>query len=236
MVRFSIGFGRNGYVPCTLWVPAVVSRGTVLTATVDGRVLACRQANGTVTRDIRFRRESGRQDGRVPLGVTELFLRSSPDVLRMPTGPGVSFVTVLNGAILILGLLACGYWLKTRSGETDSREKKAENWRQEALSLTHEVQQVAASSNRVVDPDPVRRQLLPLASRIESHVRTAPAGVDSRLLREFYDLGQDCYSISMEHVESDALESGVFFEDKLAAIQSIAANAETTIVSEIKQD
>lgn len=154
----------------------------------------------------------------------------------MAIGPGVGFALVVNGGILILGFLAYGYWLKTHNSETDTGELQVERWFDETLSLVQEVQQVAESSGQPADLDRLRCQLLPLANRIQGNVRTAPQGVDSHVLRSLYDLGRDCYTISMEHTTLTAVESGIFVEDKLANLRSDAQDLETVISAHHQSD
>lgn len=148
----------------------------------------------------------------------------------MAPDPGVWFALVLTIGVLLSGVLTFGYWLKRRS-EAGSRERGTEQWAVEALSLVREVEQVAERFEHRADQDRLRRHLLPLANRIRGHVRAAPRGTDSQLLREFYDLGETCYTLSIDQTKLEALESGVFLEDKLRDLQSDARTVEQTLLT-----
>ena len=150
----------------------------------------------------------------------------------MAIAPGVGFALVLNVGLLLLGFLAYGYWVRTRNSGPSAREQRAEAWALEARALVREVERIADQSGQPVDHDQLCRQLLPLATRIRGHIRTAPCEVDSHTLMNLYDLCQACHRISMDHTNVATLERGVFIEEKVAELRSEAETAEAVIASD----
>lgn len=149
----------------------------------------------------------------------------------MPTDPGVGLALLQVSGLLLLGFLTYGYWFKRRSDEVGSQTNRKDAWIVEAVSLVHQVEYVADQSEGPADQDQLRRQLLPLASRIRGHVRGAPQGTEQRILRQFHDLGRACYTLSMEHTKVEAIESGVFLEEKLRELRVDAQRVEETLLS-----
>lgn len=147
----------------------------------------------------------------------------------MAPGPGVAFAVALGGAVLLLGVLTIWCWHRATTGPSDADEDPTEAWYDEATSLTREVQQLADRTNESLDQDRLRRRLLPLSNQLQGHVRTAPENVDERALRAVYDLGADCYRVGMEHTTRDAAHTGVFIEDKMAAVGASAEDVEALL-------
>lgn len=148
----------------------------------------------------------------------------------MPTVPGVGLALLLVSGLLLLGFLTYGYWFKRRSDEVGSQTNQMDVWIAEAVSLVHQVEYVADQPEGPANQDQLRRQLLPLASQIRGHVRGAPKGTEQLILREFHDLGRECYTLSMEHTKVDAIESGVFLEEKLRELRVDAQRVEETLL------
>lgn len=154
----------------------------------------------------------------------------------MAIAPGVGFALVLNVGLLLLGFLAYGYWVRTRNSGSDSREQRDEAWSVEARALVCEVERIADQSGQPADPDELCRQLLPLATRIRSHIRTAPREIDSHTLMNLHDLGQACHRISMDYTNVETLERGVFIEEKVADLRSEAETVEVVIAPDSVTD
>lgn len=147
--------------------------------------------------------------------------------------PGIVFVVLLNGLILVAGLLVYGYWRVHRTGDATEQPDPVEGWYKQAASLAREVQRTAESPEGPVDLDRMQRQVIPLSGRIQGHTRAAPAGVEERLVQDLYDLGVECYKVGMEHTTREAARTGVFLEDKLEELREDAEEVEAAISSHV---
>lgn len=141
---------------------------------------------------------------------------------------GVAFAVTLNVAVLAGATLAGYRWL-WQSSDAAPGPGTPEDWYREASELAHEVQRVAETTEAVADPDAVQRRLIPLASRIRSHVRAAPAGVDGHHVQQLYDIGETCYAVGMDHTTRAGVRTGDFLEDRLDDLGEQAAAFESDV-------
>lgn len=148
--------------------------------------------------------------------------------------PGVMFAFFLNAG-LVLGLLLLYRYVRTTAihEQISSNDRSVEQWYEEALSLLREIQRAVIRSEPLDQSDTIQRDLLPLSSRLQSHARTAPAGVDPELQGDLYNLGVDCYKVGMEHTTGQAASTGVLLEDKLDRLQTGAEDLEASIVAQL---
>lgn len=126
-------------------------------------------------------------------------------------------VLLLGGALAIAAYLV----LDRRPAGGRSEGARVANWHAEAASLAMEVR--AAAEALESGSEDVSRRLLPLATRLRSHARSAPPGADGYLVKRLHDLGTRCYEIGMEHTTDRAVRTGVFLEDRLERLDDDAA-------------
>ncbi len=139
-----------------------------------------------------------------------------------------AFTALLFGAVAVLA----AYWWLTRA--TDGGEgvsDPVEDWHSEAVALAQTVQKVAGASTGVADHDRIQRRVIPLAERIKGHARSAPSGVEERLVGDLHDLGVACYKLGMEHTVREAARTGEFLEERLDELGSTAAEFEAKVES-----
>lgn len=140
-------------------------------------------------------------------------------------GPGIQFAILLNAVILLVGILTYGYWRLSRQERSRSAAGSASEWYDTTVTLCREVRTMAAEETQR-SRDDLQRELLPLASRLKGHARAAPPDANNQVVRGLFDLGTDCYALSMEHTRLDAARSGVFLEDKVQNLEEQAAAVE----------
>lgn len=138
--------------------------------------------------------------------------------------PGAWLLVALNGAMLLVALAVAAYVLRRRPAAAST----GEDWRAGALDLAREVQRATVAAERPVDYDRVSRQLLPLAGRIQRHVRAAPPGVEEPVYRGLFELGVACQRVAVEH-RSPPRVGGPFLEDRLESLRADAAALATTV-------
>lgn len=145
----------------------------------------------------------------------------------MSVHPGIGFAAFLNAFLLValLGVLVFLYW-RAMPIHVDNR---LEAWNEEATSLAREVQRTADDTNVPIDYDRLQRQLVPLASRLKGHARSAPRTVNERVTMELHELGMNCYKVGMEHSTIQGAQSGDFLEDRLDDLQGTAERVEATV-------
>lgn len=130
----------------------------------------------------------------------------------------VALVIVANILLLAVGLVAASLLLRRRTDPTTAAE-----WRREAAGLAREVQQVCEPSVAHDEAADVGRRFLPLASRLRSHARAAPSGVDGRHVEALHDLGTACHTLGVEYAPSRAARTGVFLADRIERLDADAA-------------
>lgn len=92
------------------------------------------------------------------------------------------------------------------------------SWEAEAAALAREVHDAVGEDYRTA-----QRRLVPLASRIDGHLRAAPPDVDDRLLGRLHELGVECRAVSMEHPYRESSET---LEAKFDALETAARAVE----------
>lgn len=143
--------------------------------------------------------------------------------------PGPWLLALLNGVVLAVALGVAGYVLV---GRTTGAADAGATWRDEAAELAREVQRAAEAAGTPADPDRVARRLLPLAGRIQGHVRAAPASADAGLYRRLFALGVACQRVSTEHRPHAGLTDDVFLEDRLESLREEAAALESAAAAD----
>lgn len=142
-------------------------------------------------------------------------------------GPGPWLLALLNGAVLIAAAGVAGYVLVGRG--SDAADGAA--WREEAGALAGEVRRAAEPRGTTADPDRVARRLLPLAGRIQGHVRAAPASADAGVYRRLFELGVACQRVAVEQRPHARLVEGPFLEDRLESLAARAGALESAVES-----
>lgn len=132
-------------------------------------------------------------------------------------------VFLVDAAVVLVAVAAAAYLLRSRGGDDPS---DVAAWHEGAGELAREVQSAATAVERPVDPDRVSRRLLPLSSRIQGHVRAAPASVETAVYRGLFELGVACQRVALEHRPVGTSPDGVFLEDRLASLADEAAALE----------
>lgn len=147
-------------------------------------------------------------------------------MIHVAQGPWL--LAVLNGLVLVVALGVASYVLV---GGSTNRADTGESWCQGTRALAQEVQRAAEAGETPADPDRVARRLQPLASRIQGHVRSAPASVDAGTYRALFELGMACQRVAVEQRPSSRSANGVFLEDRLESLRADAAALEDTVRS-----
>ncbi|MFC4358298.1 hypothetical protein ACFO0N_10105 [Halobium salinum] len=105
--------------------------------------------------------------------------------------------------------------------------RTATEWRAEASALTAEVEAAAeaAEPERWAAGETTQRprRLVPLASRLQGHLRGAPPAVDPGLTQALFELSMDCQSVGFETARRgattlDAMEDLEAVADDAAAL------------------
>lgn len=152
------------------------------------------------------------------MGRRRLYRQRGPYFFGMNVVPGPWLLALLNGVVLfVAGGVA---WALLRSGSDGSAPDESA-WLIETGRLAREVQQVAEHGSTPTDYDRVDRTLLPLAGRIQGHVRTAPSSVDDAIYRVLFELGVACQRVALEHRPAMQVD-GPFLEDRLQSLRSKA--------------
>jgi hypothetical protein len=98
-------------------------------------------------------------------------------------------------------------------------------WTADTITLARDVR----AATDYEDFDEVQRRLVPLASRLDGHLRAAPPDADDRLRGLVRDLSVECRSVGMEHpyrTSSDALTRKLEALDETArAVQQAASES-----------
>lgn len=141
--------------------------------------------------------------------------------------PATWLLALLNGAVVLAAAGVAGYVLTARSGGDDDLA----GWGDGARELACEVRRAAEPQGTPADPDRVARRLLPLASRIQSHVRAAPASADAGVYRQLFDLGVACQHVAVEQPPDGGRVEGPFLEDRLATLADQARALESAVES-----
>ncbi len=136
-------------------------------------------------------------------------------------------LALLNGAVFIAAAIVAGYVL---IGHGDAAADD-ENWGERAGALAREVRRGAEPYEPPADPDRVARRLLPLACRIQGHVRAAPSSADAYVYRRLFELGVACQRVAVEQRREDRLIEGPFLEDRLESLAARASELESTVES-----
>lgn len=139
---------------------------------------------------------------------------------------GPWLLVVLNGAVLVVAAGVAAYLLRGRSVDPAAA---GATWREGTVGLAREVREAAEPTAVPADHDRVARRLLPLAGRIQRHVRAAPTGVEERTYRRLFELGVSCQRVAIEHRPGDALAGGPFLEDHLETLREEAAAVESAV-------
>ncbi len=146
--------------------------------------------------------------------------------------PGVMFAFALTALFFgAVALLAAYWWLTRATDGEEAASDPVEDWHREAVALAQTVQKVAKASASVADHDRIQRRVIPLAERIKGHARSAPSGVEDRLVGDLHDLGVACYKIGMEHTVWEAARTGEFLEERLDELGAAAADFEAKVES-----
>lgn len=145
----------------------------------------------------------------------------------MHVAPGLWLLALLNGVVLAVALGVAGYVLVGRG--SDAADGAA--WREETRALAGEVRLAAEPRGTPADPDRVAQRLLPLAGRIQGHVRAAPASADPGVYRRLFELGVACQHVALEQHPDAALVEGPFLEDRLASLADEARALESAVES-----
>lgn len=139
--------------------------------------------------------------------------------------------------MILVGLAVFGYWVVARTGSEPEREAdRIDEWYREAMTLSRDVQAVTQDWGRGKDAERVQRRLMVVSERLRGHARTAPEGVNGRLVREVYDLGVGCYRIGMEHTTPGTARSGQFLEDELDDLEGRAKRLEDSVCARRERD
>ena len=145
--------------------------------------------------------------------------------------PGAAFALVVNGVLVAAVVATALVWVAFRGTGSQADETDAvETWCEEAMALTRDVREVAEHADGA-DADELRRQIVPLSARLQSHARAAPQGVDAGRMRELHALGTRCYAVGMEHTLTEAARTGEFLEHKLERIATSAAAFEAGVAA-----
>lgn len=131
---------------------------------------------------------------------------------------GVAIVVVANLVLVAVGIVAASLLLRR-----DADGTTATDWRQEAAGLVSEVREACESRTMHAEDTEVGRRFLPLASRLRSHARAAPAGVDGRRVEQLHELGTACHTLGVEYSPSRAARTGVFLADRIERLDADAA-------------
>lgn len=145
----------------------------------------------------------------------------------MAPDPGPWLLVALNAAVLLAAGGVAWYVLRRR-GRSSADGNEA--WCDEAAALAREVRQAAEPTATPADPDRVARRLLPLAGRIQGHLRAAPTSIDEASYRGLFELGVTCQRIAVEHRPAARVD-GPFLEDRLESLRT-EADAVATAIAE----
>ena len=135
-------------------------------------------------------------------------------------GPGWPWAVLAANVVLVLVAVGIAGSLLRRA-----RGPAAEpvGWYAEAAELAEAVESAATVAGPPADLDAVSRRLLPLAARIEGHVRAAPTTVEAEAHHALRQLGVACRRIAMEHRPIGTDPAAVPLEDRLASLREQAA-------------
>ena len=145
----------------------------------------------------------------------------------MPVGTWPWLVFFVDVVVLFVAVGVAAYLLRTR---WDGGSSDVEGWREGASDLAREVRGIATGVERPADPDQVSRRLLPLAGRIQGHVRAAPPAVEEAVYRDLFELGVACQRVALEHRPVGTSPDGVFLEERLETLGREAAALEAGVV------
>jgi len=129
-------------------------------------------------------------------------------------------VFLVDAALVLVAVGVAAYLLGRRR---DGAPSDVDEWGDGARDLAREVREAASTAGRPADPDRVARRLLPLSSRIQGHVRAAPAAVEEGTYRGLFELGVACQRVALEHRPVGTSPDGVFLEDRLETLGNDAA-------------
>lgn len=141
--------------------------------------------------------------------------------MSVPSGPWL--LIAANLIVVLAALGTAGYLLRRRRGVAG----EPDGWYAEAAALAGEVGEAAAVAGTPADLDAVSRRLLPLAARIQGHVRAAPTAVDGEAHHALFQLGAACRRVAMEHRPVGTDPGSVLLEDRLSSLRSRAVAVET---------
>lgn len=137
--------------------------------------------------------------------------------------PGTILAILLNAAVLVIaGLLAVIYRDRLLGFVRADPDRAPDEWYGEAADLAREAAAAAGIDDGVVDPDEVRRRLLPIAARLEGLHRRTPPDVDDDVVQRLYELSTECRVIGLERADRDAIRVGDFIDDDLERVETIA--------------
>jgi len=141
--------------------------------------------------------------------------------------PGLAFALVLNG--LVLAFVAM-FLIRKRDiiqrNVASGSGQDADDWYAETVRLVQEVTTIADTDNDASDPEAIKRTLVPIASRLEGHVRRAPNEADHEVVQRLHDLSVECRVVGFERPEYDAVRRGDFIEPELDRLAEAACALE----------
>lgn len=137
---------------------------------------------------------------------------------------------VVGGLVVLVGIVA-RFEGPVAAAATPAATDGGAAWYDDGVALAREVQTVARDHDPPADFDRVQRDLLPLASRLKGHARTAARPVEGEHAMALHELGVACTDIAVGHSPVDASRTGVFLEDKLDALEEQAAAAEDVLAA-----
>lgn len=149
----------------------------------------------------------------------------------MASDPGLWLVLLINAAILVGGTTFAMFLFRRQKRNREDGEGGAAEWYEGVRSLAREVAHTAESFDHPADPDRVSRSLLPLAYRIQGHVRAAPAAVDGEIYRQLFELGVTCQRLGVEHRPARIAFEDDRLGDRLRALGDEASALETRVAA-----
>lgn len=95
-----------------------------------------------------------------------------------------------------------------------------EDWHERTAAIAGDVRE--AAERRPTEPSRLRRDVLPLANRLEGQTRAAPADAEPELVDAIDELSERCHRLTFEA----AGEATITLEDRLEELAARAADVE----------
>ena len=137
-----------------------------------------------------------------------------------------ALLATLSLVALLVGFVYRRWFGGALAALGDPAGADGETWYEGTGALAAEVRRTAADLDGA-SYERVRRRFVPLSSRLRRQARVAPADAEDALLVEVTALAIDCQALGMEHSRTEAVRTGIFLEDRLAAVEREAAALES---------